>query len=203
MLQSDVFNKSSIPKIYDNNYLIDLEELELSELELELCKELVRRTKQDEKEHGTAIQHGVVVMNDGREFYYTSGRRDSIDLPTEILTIANLSDSNLILLHSHPDNLPPSRSDVEQLLRIGVSSIIVVGKNNLVFKVNNMSYRPSTDDWDYYYKYMVRNVNEELAFNEILGELSYSERNFIAQHETIFRIVRQFGWKIEGGYLNV
>ena len=62
--------------------------MNLTEIEIKACSELIRRTKQDEKEHGTAIQHGAIITKDGNEVYYTSGLFDRIKIPDEILEIA-------------------------------------------------------------------------------------------------------------------
>ena len=201
MLKSTVFDKKSIPKIYDNNYLIDLEDIELSKLEVELCKELIKRTKQDEKEHGTAIQHGMAITQNGEVYYYTSSLRDKIKIPNEILDLANDKTSNLTLIHSHPDNLPPSGADLEQLLKLGVTSVIIVGKDSLVFKIENISDdRPSEKEWCERINNIDFEINEILVYNDTFLNMTLPDRKF--QHEFFYRIVREFEWKARGGYLN-
>ena len=193
-----------VPKIFTPKYLLDdFEPLSLTEIESKACKELIRRTKQDEKEHGTALQHGAIITKDGNEVYYTSGLSDEIEIPKEIAQVADAENANLTLLHSHPANLPPSEADLKQLIRVGVNTIIVVGKDGLIFKVENTSnYRPDEKEWENDIIEIDKESVKDLFIDEKHMLLDVEDRKFLRQHNLVFNVVREYKWKLEGGVIN-
>ena len=112
-----------IPERYRNDSE-DFEPLTISQDERNILSDLFAQTTEKNIEYGQGIANGVSTE------VFTSGEKNKVQIPNDILTLPNLH-----LLHSHTNETPLSGDDFGLLVRYNVERISVVSKNRNVFSV--------------------------------------------------------------------
>ena len=167
----------------------DCEELSLSDSDLGILERLYNLSKQ------AGIAHAAVVKDDELLTVLTNGLSDRVYIPESIRNMEHLR-----LFHSHTIETPLSPSDLSLLIAPGVDEVCVITKNRSIFRVMvNGGIKPEEEEYIEKTDGLDDEVNFDVMEYSDFYEWTYELRNYVATKEQMFRTVRLFRWRLEGG----
>ena len=167
----------------------DYEQLDLSEADINILNALYTMSKEDGMEHGAAIVDGERICT------FTSNLPNKVCIPEEIKDVRSLR-----LFHSHTIDSPLSPNDLSLLTIPSANEVCVITTNRKVYRVlinggikpNYAEYIESTEGLD-------DEVNFDIMALPDFEKWDFPTRNHMAKMEQMFRTVRLFKWRLEGG----
>src|SRR5262245_47109894 len=102
----------------------------------------------------------LIVMPDGRVVHVIDGEHDRVKLPLEMSRTLSEQKLQVTLVHNHLSGASLSGADLAQLAKIGVASVVAVGRDGSVYEASAGSrYDLFADDL---YPLLVSRVQERL-----------------------------------------
>lgn len=189
MKQSELL--ATPPKEYDGVF-DDFEELKINKTEKEALSKLLNNTK------NSGFEYGVIIEDEKMGDLVTSKLPNSVKIPLEN------KGRGLTILHSHTNATPLSATDFQKFIDERVEKIGVIGYNNDVYMASvGYGERPPLEDFQNVVKTISREADMDIIQHPNFFEWSIEERNYIAIREQAFRIAQHYGWRIEGGRIDV
>jgi len=194
--------KVEIPEDYRAKYE-ELESLELSDLEISTVKGVIDRTKKANVEYGAAHNgEAAIIDTDGNVRYFTSNLYAKVQIPADISELMDKQENSITLIHCHTNYTPPSPEDFSQLLRAGVSKIIIAGTNNIVYTVEiGDGELPDIGEFREAVNLIRKSTIQEVPEFLGAGDWTAAELNYATIYEQAFEIKQKFKWKMRGGEL--
>lgn len=167
----------------------DCESLSLSKKDIDILIRLHELSLNDGVEHAAAIINDDVIQE------FTSGFADKVYIPEEVRNTRTVR-----LFHSHTIETPLSPSDLTFLIAPGIDEVCVITKNRSVFRVLvNGGIKPDEREYIEQTEGLDDIVNFEIMDHPGFIDWDIDFRNYMATMEQLFRTVRLFKWRLEGG----
>ena len=179
------------PKEYDGVF-DDFEDLNLSKQEMQTLKNLRLESDKSGYEYGAVIENGKV------------GEPFTSKMPNAVQISLENRGNGLTILHSHTNATTFSAVDFQKFVDERVDKIGVIGYNNDVFMAQiGYGERPTLEDFAETIKTISREADSEIMEHPNFFDWSIEERNYMAIREQAFKICKHYGWRIEGGRIDV
>lgn len=188
---SQTEGEASIPASMVRNYE-GFEQLELNHEDKESLSALHENAIRNQFEYGQILYDG------GKTDILTSNSYNTVRLPVE-----QTQGTNLRVYHSHTNVTLPSSADFRPLTLEKVKSVGVVSSNGDTWVIEiGDGYRPSADELSDYLYDLERTLPYELMDYPEFNDWTPEERSYMLIREKCFRVCREFGWKLMGGYID-
>lgn len=171
------------------NSFDDFEELQLSEQEIEMLKGLRLLSMSNHFEYGRAIV-GSMITN-----VFTNMQATRAAMPEELGL-----ERGVRLFHSHTNKTPLSLRDLSILTNPAVVEVTVITIDGAIFRVMRTEEEyVSLEEFSEIASVVYDESNFDIMKYEGFIEWDEELRNYMAIKEQMYRIVRQFYWRAEGG----
>ena len=171
------------------NDFSDCEPLTLSDNDIIILQMLHVLSLNDGAEHAAVTTDGTSI----REF--TSGLPDRVRIPSEIGYSGDVR-----IFHSHTIETPLSPNDLMFLVTPCINEVCVITKERSIFRVLvNGGIKPDLDEYTEKTDGLDAEVNFDIMEHPCFWSWDMAMRNYMATKEQMFRTVRLFKWRLEGG----